>query len=374
MGIVAAMILAAAVPVRAIETVILIDRELSRQSIQLIALADGRIRYFGPDRDFLSMPIEQAVRLDLTDAPIVSDAAGESAQSTPKVLRLIDGQTLPGKFLGVTESGNIQWETSSLGTFETPMDRVAFVDVTTPSDSRNDSAVPKEDTLHLLNGDTLTGFIESVRPDSLKLTRAGGTIELPWASIIALRLANPVNVSRGVWMKLHDSTRVLIDTPVIRSGRVSGIVLGVKIDLPIEAVASLEFALQHRLISLADLPRKVTSGGVVFGVNIEPEFAADQARLHAPLILTFEIPRNARRFAADASIDPVDLPLADMILTFADPAGELFTTRLHDAHPDARVNIPIRDRTLTLTLDPGEQGPIRDRLQLKNAAVLVELK
>jgi hypothetical protein len=150
-------------------------------------------------------------------------------------------------------------------------------------------------------------------------------------------------------------------------------VLGNPVEILTSKLRAIDFAEHHRMIPLGDLPFKVVSGGTVFGVDYPPVPRGDGIALHAPIAVRFDLPERVHRFAATASLDHDSLDWADMILIISDGRGELFKQRLNAQTPEVRINAEPRDRTLTVELDEGAQGPIRDRLGLQRAEVLIDL-
>ena len=80
---------------------------------------------------------------------------------------------------------------------------------------------------------------------------------------------------------------------------------------------------------------------------------------------------TATRFAARAWLDKKDLQWAHLVLAVGDGQGEQARQTLGPDQAETQINIPLRDRDLVIQLEEGLNGPIRDRLRLSNAAVLV---
>lgn len=359
-------------PSLALEPAVLLDADLREQAIQFMSYADGALRFFGEDRLLASLDEDKVVRIEFS-RPAPPTAGGR--------LILSDGHEITGRFDGVDGDGKLIWATEKLGEFSISLDDIHAW--TTAHALSGDAAAKlsagsaqetgENDTVLLTNGDSLDGFVEGLTPQALRLQRGDQTLDLPWQSVHRVTLANPIVHKPGFWVTTAAGDRLRVDHAQLTGGRLSGRVLGgVFDDLEHRAI---EFTHKHRLVPLGELPHKTVSGGRVFGVERPPTIGpADKSsvRLHAPIAVRYELPIGTRRFIARAAIQEQDLGWADMVLIVSDDRGELMRQRLWRSQPDARVNVVPRGPTLTLTLDEAAAGPIRDRLGLSDAAVLVE--
>lgn len=266
---------------------------------------------------------------------------------------------------------------------EPDLDELDELDQTGPERQRHgaaDAADPYEllvdgadDRVLLRNGDALTGFIEDVDAEAVHLAMGTNTVPLAWDRVAAVALANPAEPARGNWLVLRDGTRVRVADLAIGSEQVTGEVLGSRaLELPAGHVRTVEFAQQHRLVTLAELEPRVAAGGVVFGVPMMPTFARERSTLHAPVTVAVELPSGAKRFTADAVIEDQSLMWADMELIVRDETGEQFRAHLNRDNRRVAVNVPVTGTRLVIELDEAANGPIMDRLQLHDAAILVQ--
>jgi hypothetical protein len=309
--------------------------------------------------------------------PAVGGAA-ERGNPSGRLLQLADGQRLRGQFAG-GDGGALQWSTKRFGELSIELDDLHRA-VLVPEDQSPDLAALAEaassgdDAILLANGDTLTGFIEAAGAEGLEVEIEGQRLTLGWDRIAALQLPNPVRRDPAVWLRLRDGSRLRVEKAALDGETFTGEAFGGKpIEVPTDAVAAVDFFKRHRLMPLGRLEATTVSGGHVFGVPMPPEVEGERARLHAPLALRFGLPEGARRFAADAALEEGDgSRWADLQLSVRHGQGERFSERLKANRPEARVNVGLRDRTLTIRLGEGANGPIRDRLRLRNAVLLVE--
>ena len=115
-------------------------------------------------------------------------SAADRADGIAGVLRLSDGQIVPGFFRPGSKPEMLGWSCRRLGQFSVPLDHVAsilFLDSAS-------SIVPsgKKDLVLLTNDDRVEGFIESIGAD-LNIDVNGVKSTFPVDRVAAARLANP---------------------------------------------------------------------------------------------------------------------------------------------------------------------------------------
>ena len=400
------LLLTLAAPLHAVQPAELIDANLDHSRVRFVGLSGGTLSFFDENRRLQRAPAAEYVSLRLIEPDAASgqtqaappgpanepqenepnDAANADAPAAAEnaaLLELADGHAITGRFAGTGPDGQLLWDSPHFGQLAFPLDRILRFQVAQPSGengSENENAPdagpeqpPAGDTVRLTNGDTITGFIVELTPNGPAVQVEGQPITLGWEQVAAIRLANPEQFRPGVWAQLIGGSRIRVQKPTLDGESFTGTAFGGReFKLPAATVQAIDFAKHHRLIPLDDLPAPRISGGQVFGVSMPPRLQDETARLHAPVELTFDLPANARRFAADAVIPPDARQWADLELIIAGPDGELARQHLTADTPKARINVPLEGDTLTLRLDPAANGPIQDRLHLDHAALLVD--
>jgi len=366
-------LLAAGAAASAIEPARMIDAQLRRSEVQFVSVTAGKLRYFDDQRTFEALDMRDAVRIEFTRE------ADEHAD-THAMARLIDGHVVRGRFEGVDADDRLLMDAPGFDRVTLKLDDLAVLDlrrgdedvravlqrlIDEPSSGANDLVV-------LNNGDQLRGFVDALGKDGLTLTRDEGAVTLRFDTIAMVRLANPVNEKPGVWVETVSGSRVRVEDLTVTSDEVTGKIFGAARRLEPAALRAIDFAERYRLTPVRSLRWEMISGGVVFGVPTPPRFANAHVHLHAPIAMRFDLPYGSVRFAARAALERDALDWADLILRAGDGQGERDQQRLNAETPEATVNIEVRDRTLTLTLEDGVNGPIRDRLELHEAVVLVD--
>ena len=341
----------------------LIDRQLQRRSIRFVSYADGQIRYFDADRQLRTSDVQPFVALRLLRENMESE-------ESPGSLWLVDGHVIHGHLDGVNDEGHLVWQSGLLGRLMVPLDQVRII---YKGAARTPVDVPAgTDRIMLVNGDVLVGYVSNIASDTIAIDTAQRTVQVPWARVASVRLGNAPRPRPGVWVRLVDGGYVRLDHLRIDPDTVAGIGFdGRAVSFPARKLEQVDFAEQERLVPLGDMPRQIVSGGEVFGVPMPPRMDADAADLHAPIVVRFELPPGASRFAADVALASSDHAWADMVLSIVDEKGDLLKQRLNRDQPSARINIAVRSGELTVRLDEGVNGPVQDRLRLTNAFVLI---
>ena len=151
-----------------------------------------------------------------------------------------------------------------------------------------------------------------------------------------------------------------------------------RVELALGEVARVDLASPRgRLVDLVRLKMQAVSGGEVFGLPMPPRIDAGSVYLHAPVVVRFDLPAGAARLAAvaelaDAAQSPAEaLAWADMDLIVRVDSKIVATAHLDAAQPRALLNVAAAGRALTIELDQAANGPIRDRMRLRDAVVFV---
>jgi len=396
---------------RADTPAILLSRDLQPMSVRLLAITDGRVYYtVEGDNALRDAPADQFARVILSppasDAP--ADAPGRtnlfkmlglgkddnepkpdaSETPVPAVLELTDGQRVLGQPVASDNEDQVRWQSTDFGQIDASIDHVRAVVFESVGFAPSESA----DLLILANGDRLTGFVVALGPKAVAFQPDGQTrsLVLPRDRVHVVRLSNPdmpTEQRAGHMVRLRDGQRVrmrqfdidedtLVATPAL--GPADAVVR-----IPIKDVQRIDIASSRgRVTDLADLPRNVTAGGKVFGVTMHPR-PVDDARptalassalwLHAPIAVTFDLPKGADRLSFNATLGdargtPTGWADAELIVTVA--GKEAARKRLTVKSPTVSVNIPAGER-LEIRIESGVNGPVLDRVTLRDAVVHV---
>lgn len=364
--------------------VVLVDSSLKARSVQLLTFGEAGAGFTDEQRKLASMPADQVVQIRVAERA----RAGAEVAASPSTIELTDGQCLPGQWVGAGEDGqSVIWDSTRLGRLTLSLDRIAGIvwKSDTPMDNaaRSSSA---SDHLILVNGDTLDGFVTGFQAGSVEIKPAGGgdAIKLPLDRLGCVRFANPATVAQGQSLIcLADGTRLRATKLVIaddfikaefelKAGgegreKVPAMALAevVRIDLATGAGV---------LVELASLPPVIVSGGEVFGLSIPPRSTGSDVILHAPLVVGYELPDGAKRFSASAQCPSggTDAAWVDFEVTARVDGKPVGTWHFNASNPQATMNFALDGKEMTFELTSGLNGPVLDRLRLRDAVLLVE--
>ena len=413
----------------------LVDAKLNTQRVQLQALGERGVAYFGEDRVLERVGFDQVVELrfgrakawgeqNQGDGPNAGsdDATADAASGADDELgriRDVTGQRLAGSWQGGTPNGQaVRWKHQQLGTVTVPLGELAGF-------RRAGASLPEagdDDVVALANGDTLTGFISQITTDTLAIEPEGANqpVKLPLKRVRAARLSNPAKPwpSYRQRLSLADGSRLAVHQLALKSETLRFLapwLRGTPVTLNVDTIDRLRFtAAGWRLIRLADQPFELTAGGEVFGVAMPPKRRRAGLDLHAPMTVKIKLPEGVTRLATDAVLAP-DAPAsavrrwAGCKLTLNPAGGEPrhYTLGRAQADPSTKangdgqtapngqaasaapsektsnasdgagrrrvsINLPLDGpASLTITLDPSRNGPVLDRVLLENAQLLV---
>jgi len=361
----------------------LIGPDLSVQRVSVTSLRDEVLHYFDAQRNLQSSGIGQWVQLrSIGGEALIEVISGER-------LWLTDGQCFSGRWVGPTPDGNkLQWEHPLLGLIEVPLEDVAQVYWSLEEQGTINAPIdtPVSDTLVMINGDVLTGFVSALVEEGVALiiSEAGQQVTIPYDRIRSMSLANPPRrvLEPYDMVTLTDGTRAWADQVTITGERASwrfippGSSAG-EVEVPIEELSRIDFLSRGlKLIDLTGLPLRTVQEADVFGLAIPMRVDGQSIHMHAPIEIAFDLPEGAGRFAASAELDTSD-PAAgmddwpDFHLVVLCEGEQVTSGYLSGSNPAIRINTAVSGSTLTIRLEAGLNGPILDRLLLRDAVILI---
>ncbi len=379
----------------ALTPAVLRDADWEPRAVRLVSLEDGVLRYYDGGRVLRERATREVVRVRFAerDTPDVLRRSEETraAGEPGRVLRLTDGQRFFGRYAGSADDGQtLLWRHDELEVIAVPLTAVAGVSTWRESavvDARQRGEPADTDTVVLRNGDTLSGFVAGLTDDGLELeTSDGATLELAWDALRAVTLANPLpegvvsaDVVRLTDGSVFQASRVDIDQDTARFvPRWTAEEAGTKL-VPLARVVSIDFAASGvRAVSLTELPATSSETGDVFGLAYPPRLDAQGWLLHAPAEVAFALPAPGLRVIGRARLvlpgrlDPAWQGLVGVTLRFVGAgADEAFPLEPGEG---TAFNVGLDDaEELRLELDPGEAGPVLDRVRLEGVTVLLSV-
>ena len=358
----------------------LLGPDLAVHGVRITTLQNQILSYFDEHRNLQNTPTRRLVQLRVID--------GQSAVDSPiyPCVNLTDGQRYTGQWIGAAPDGSsLRWHNDLVGVMSIPLDEIRSVvwqHAGSASSSNTDTAT---DTIVLSNGDTMTGFVSALSDQGVRLIpdQAANEVTIPFSRIARLSMANPNRDAVGspYWLTLIDGTRTRADELSIIDDQASWLTTPpggspTEIQTPVTDLVRIDFgAGGWRLIELNELPMQTVSDQSVFGMAMPVRVQDGSIRAHAPAEIVFDLPDGAIRFAAVAELDTTDMPVPrrdwadfDIVVYGGDEAvGRGHVT---GNQPISTLNMPISASTLKIRLEPGVNGPILDRLRLRNPVIL----
>ena len=198
---------------------------------------------------------------------------GTATQSAPLQVQLVDLSVLGGEKLTVA-AGNLTLESTELGTLKIPTDRLRSL-LLSPLDAPLQPAweemkqkVSQSDLLIVRKGENLDfvgGTIGSVDAESVAVISRGREVKVPRERVAGVVYATHKTVSGSPMCEAitAQGSRLRVKSVAIQSGKVQLELVGVPaVELPIEALQSLDFALGRIQPLMKALSRQTLPTGV----------------------------------------------------------------------------------------------------------------
>ena len=403
-------VLLLALPAHAQDTIdaVLYDTTLSPQRITLIDLDTEAQRIVYEDTQGNS---QEAAFADVLRLTFPVDAM-ELAEPLP-VLATTDGQRIVGRAGQMLYAAHgtddlLGWrDADGFPALGVSLDDLAWA-VFQPALASPPGAQPTDDVLMMPNGERLVGFVDvlGVKGVDFVMGDADDAIEIDTSRVAGLVMSNAMRseVESGVWLTTRagsrwhgtlghiDGTLAFASPLVIPPAEAEGMPVWQPVRLgsadhaeqdgwPVVSRIDLPSP-GRRLVALASLPMSLIEGGEVFGVEMPPGVSAQGSiTLHAPVSVEFDLPRGATRLAATVALAiGEDVPIerhawagCEVVVRVGD--AELTRVALDADHPEQPINCALptntRAQTLRLTVEESVNGPVLDRVELRNAELLV---
>lgn len=370
----AAVVVCVSTFVHAGEPAQLVAPDLRAQTITLQSLRESAISFFDVDRAYQHKPVSKFLQLRFINANLIKSDEG--------VLILTDGQRYRGRWLGgANEQQAIRWEHELFGEMVFDIEQIAGWQAA-GEDGR--VAPGSDDRVALVNGDVMRGFVVAVSGEGvsvqIQLESGPQTLQLGIEQVRRVDLANPPmepHTATGRTAHLTDGTQAHVASMSIEDDRVTlqRSAEDEPVTMPLSALLRVDFPSSDRALrDLAVMPMTLTGGGEVFAMQLRPRIEGTDVLMHAPMTVTFELPKGTQRFAAKALLDvdrhdPVAWAAFEVIVRAGDQ--QLARYAMSAEQPTIDMNLPVAGAaTLTLELDASFNGPVMDRLRLRDAAVL----
>jgi hypothetical protein len=388
----------AADPLPAVERV-LVDRSLQQRTVRLSAMTASMVQVIDVQAGgLLELPREQVLALlpplAALDQPVNQQRQFAGQPGSPGRMTLADGQSFPGLLdTTTTEAGEtaevVRWATPQFGTIEAPLEAVRHIQLQAQPATL---LAARDDTVLLVNGDQLSGFVASVGAEVI-VEKDNQPIRVPASRVVEVAIANPPQPAQGERIWLADGTAAAakgftIDSRGVVSmvGAIPGTATQPKaqlyandlsaICLDMSAVVPLgAVAVSVPPPAEAWTTRRWVPGPIIADSSGVP-LAAD-IEFPGPMSVDFALPAGVQRLGGEAQLPPSSRVWGDCRVVFSSvsstgQATVLFSQQLNAAQPVAPFNVAVaRVSTLRVTIDGGPSGPIQDRVVLRRPLLTV---
>lgn len=253
-----------------------------------------------------------------------------------------------------------------------------------------------DDVVITRTGDRIAGFIEALGPVTRIVQAGGPELEIETQRIESILIANTPTREPGIYLGFSDrevlravSIEYEPQQPIsieVDAGSLglsdtgntlwvfdAGSLRSLHVVRPALRVLALGQLTPARIEATGDRGWAPAPTPLDRGTNHPALGSLD---LHSPVRLTYRLPEGTNRFAAG-----IEAPIeqwTDCVLRVLAVSGSdervLFEQRLNRDMPAAELNtaIPAGTDELVIEIDPGEYGPIQDRVLLHRARLLVQ--
>ncbi|MBL8745617.1 MAG: hypothetical protein JNK58_04580 [Phycisphaerae bacterium] len=360
---------------------VLIDDQLASRSIIVVSL----------DERLLEFVDEQQRQRTLTRAAVLALIPEVKIDTVPQrnraarasgggMLELTDGQRFEGDLTptGGTDQ-SLAWRHPILGQLSFPIEHaLSFWRPSAPEALRASSAsAVTSDTLFLNNQDQLSGFLASAG-DPIRIETPEGVIDLPPERVVGAVLANPRRAAAGARVWLDGGTAVNASRLTIDASLRSSFVLehGASAMVVWSQLRAISFD-SGRLVplaSIAPLSQSAAAGrryAPPIRLSGSAPLDAQDIVMPGPMSVTWTLPDSARRLSFTAMLGEGTAPWGDCEVIVTIDGGEVARRRLNTDAPAASISVPVNGHSLTITVDSGRFGPIRDWVILGRPMILV---
>lgn len=299
-------------------------------------------------------------------------------------IELTDGQHLPGRLEAANAKPEaISWRHPSLGVSSWPLESVSIVSMQSDVLANDVPSPSAGDVVLLTNGDRLEGFVASIG-EMLTMDVGGQPLEIPTTRVRVLRLANPTTPAKGTRLRLDDGTIVACTIIAIDASTLS-ITTAERAEpkeISLREVVSVNLA-SERLVPLARLSGSMSGPDSRFWIppmrvvrDLAAPLGAVDIHISGPGTASWLIPGATTRASMAIELAPTSREYGDMTVRVLIDSREIATHHLTPESPRSVVQADLgeagdaKDRTLSITIEPGKAGPIQNEILVRRALLL----
>lgn len=339
----------------------------------------------------------EELHIPVSDLVQMSRGGGAVRATGPATIMLPDGDRLYGRVIGSV--ADALWvETEDLGRLVVPLDAVVSLVLVPTADQAYRRALAwaqssrrqAADEVRLSNGDVLSGFINQIDEEAVRLDINGQEARLPQARVTAVRFAAPTAGSVEppyFLMTMRQSGRITLRETTLRGLELEARVgFGERVRVPLESIVALDLVggnwdrlPRHQPISFEHTPMLSLPWPYIADRNVRGEtlrIAGETFErgigVHSRSRLTYDLRGEYRELVTSFGMDDDSGPLADVtvvILLDGQRRFEQKNVRAGKLHGPVRLDV-TRAKQLELVVDFGEQGDLQDRFNWIDPALV----
>ena len=368
----------------------LLDEDLVSRPVRLLSLDEKRLEFVDEHDRRRTLPRSRILALLPVTAPVVAPVAWSSVPlPLPGELRLVDGQRFPGDLVGgAADAERVLWALPGLERVEFQIERVSAFVRPRPANSPELVRGPvDQDVLLLTNGDRLSGFLARMNGVARLEPDDGDPIEVELGRIVGAVLANRARPASGVRVWLDDGTVANVSRLELGAGGRLGLAIeaGVSGSFEFSSLRAVVFD-GSRLAALATLaPERWSPTGerrwappvrelrppAARGALAVVPLDAPDLLLPGPMSVSYALPSGVRRIAAVVRLDDASPPWGDCEFIVRLDGREVVRKRLSGEGEPFLMNIELSGRELTLVVEEGRFGPVKDWVVLERPLLLL---
>lgn len=386
---------------------VIVDDGLKRTAARDIVIEESTVRFV--DGDERPRTLERARVLAILpgegggiakdDGQIVWREITDVRRDATGRIEMVDGQVFPGRLSQTsaeTKPGRMRWFNALLGELEFAMDDVSVAVLLGEK-----AVLPKMDRsagdmVGLVNQDRVEGFVAKIGSE-VEVEVSKKSVRLPLERVAFVRFANAERAASGARAWLSDATVVNVsDVRMTAEG-----VVQMRVPARGEANANLSISADDVVAVNLDAARLRPLATMAMRVAATPKdrlwakpatvrdpiaspLGAGEVEMPGPMTVEWTLPSGAERVAGVAELPAGARAWGDFTLILEVVAGtkarEVLRERMYEGKTSVEFNFAVaadgaatkEGVKLRATIDPGESGPIQDRVVLRRVLVLVK--
>ncbi len=293
---------------------------------------------------------------------------------------LADGQIISGAIIkSINDGQEIIIKNQIIGQVKISLENISKI-ITNPNAKQ--IKIKDDDQIQLRNGQILVGFVNQITNATIEIqienVKKPTLIQL--SNVKSIVLANPVSQKKdgNHMVTLDDNQKIKIKSIAFIKNQwqlYPALLPSKKISLSQFKVAKINLYTKNTsLIPLTRLNRSKVKALPVLGLKNKSKTFGLNLELHAPYAVTYEIPDGAKQFVANINLkdfNHIGAKWANCVFKILVNDKVIQTIHFDQKNHHKYINIPLKNAlTMTLQIQPANNGPIMDKIIIKQPMIL----